>query len=87
LTQAPGCAKIALQEENDIVRSDPEEEATASHLAAPGHGKRPEVGLWRAAAGKVFEMGVRSKYPDREADSNGECCPSLFLTREDLFSL
>lgn len=85
LTSVPRCDRIRLHEEKDIVGSDPEEEATASHLAAPGcAGRRRDFYEWLLA--RFLRCVSRLEYPDREADSNGESCPFLFLCRAGLFS-
>jgi len=87
LTHVPACDKIELHEENDIVGSDPEEEATASHLAALGHGGSLRLDSGQRLPARFLRCVSRSEYPDREADSNGERCPFLFLGRAELFSL
>ena len=66
--------------------SEPEEEATASHLAAPGcAGRIEESRKWLPA--RFLRCVSRLEYPDREADSNGESCPFLFLSLAGLFSM
>jgi hypothetical protein len=61
------------------VGSDPEEEATASHLAAPGWADRKLESCQRLPA-RFLRCVSRLEYPDREADSNVERCPFLFLS-------
>ena len=72
---------MKLYEENDIVGSDPEAEATASHLAAPSHTDRRVIVCERLLAG-FLRCVSRLECPDREADSRSEGCPFLFLSRE-----
>lgn len=74
----PGCDKIGPYEEKDIVGSEPEEEATASHLAAPSWAGRSLESCRRLLA-RFLKCASGLEYPDREADSNFERCPFLFL--------